>query len=186
MANRTANYTAFYVKEPFSETQLGAYSAKDFCYYQMLKAWKENDSSFPFVDAHEKTYSVRDGSDWEATLKPRLHERLRTSANIVLFLSTTTANSRALREEINYGINSLGLPIIVIYPELKNKSDIHNGTDFTKTVKELWNNLPIFRDNKGEVPVLHIPMAKDLIAEALYNSDFRVATKGVSGDFYFG
>ena len=38
MANR--NYSAFYVSEPFSETKLGAYSAKDFVYYNMLRAWK--------------------------------------------------------------------------------------------------------------------------------------------------
>lgn len=36
MANR--NYSAFYVSEPFSETKLGAYSAKDFVYYNMLRA----------------------------------------------------------------------------------------------------------------------------------------------------
>lgn len=31
MANRTANYTAFYVKEPFSESNLGANATPDFC-----------------------------------------------------------------------------------------------------------------------------------------------------------
>lgn len=40
MAHRINNYSAFYVSEPFSETNLGAYSAKDFVYYNMLRAWK--------------------------------------------------------------------------------------------------------------------------------------------------
>ena len=49
MANRTANYTAFYVKEPFSESNLGANATPDFLYYNQLCAWKGADSSFPFV-----------------------------------------------------------------------------------------------------------------------------------------
>jgi hypothetical protein len=57
MANRTANYTAFYVKEPFSDSNLGANATPDFIYYNQLKAWKANDSSFPFIDAHAKSYN---------------------------------------------------------------------------------------------------------------------------------
>lgn len=49
MANRTGNYCAFYVAEPFNQNNLGANAAKDFCYYNLLKAWKAADLSFPFV-----------------------------------------------------------------------------------------------------------------------------------------
>ena len=35
-------------------------------------------------DSHDKTYNVRDGSDWEKTLKPRLRERLNCSSNFNL------------------------------------------------------------------------------------------------------
>lgn len=186
MKNRDANYSAFYVDEPFIVNGLRAYSAKDFCYYQILKAWKGIDSSFPFVDAHDKTYNVRDGSDWDKTLKPRLHERLSLSANVILFLSKNTKNSKALQEEINYAINTLGLPIIVVYPDYKTKEDIHNGTDFTTKIKLLWEKLPIFRDNKWKVPVLHIPISKELIYSALKDKDMRIATKGnIRGDFYY-
>ena len=87
MANRTGNYSAFYVKEPFSETNLGANATKDFLSYNLLRAWKGKDSSFPFVDSHDKNYNVRDGSDWEKTLKPRLQDRLNKSKNIILFLT---------------------------------------------------------------------------------------------------
>ena len=38
MANRTGNYSAFYVKEPFNETNLGAHTAKDFVSYNLLRA----------------------------------------------------------------------------------------------------------------------------------------------------
>ena len=100
MSYQNANYSAFYVSEPFSESNLGANSTHDFVYYNMLRMWKGEDNSFPFNDAHDKTYNVRDGSDWEKTLKPRLHTRLDNSKNIILFLSSITANSRALREEM--------------------------------------------------------------------------------------
>ena len=80
MSNRTANYAAFYVAEPFNESNLGANATPDFLYYNQLRAWKGADNTFPFVDAHAKTYNVRDGSEWE-TLKKRLHERLDASKN---------------------------------------------------------------------------------------------------------
>lgn len=35
MANRTGNYCAFYVAEPFNQNNLGANAAKDFCYYNL-------------------------------------------------------------------------------------------------------------------------------------------------------
>ncbi|EWC39946.1 TIR domain-containing protein, partial [Stutzerimonas stutzeri] len=101
MAYRNGNYTAFYVAEPFHPSSLGANATKDFQYYNTLRMWKGADATFPFVDSHDKTYSVRDGSDWEYTLKPRLRERLRNSKNIILILSSITTNSRALREEID-------------------------------------------------------------------------------------
>ena len=96
MAYRNGNYAAFYVDEPFNEANLGAHATKDFVYYNLLRAWKGADSSFPFIDSHEKNYDVRDGSDWEKTLKPRIRHRLANSKNIVLFLSSVTKYSGSL------------------------------------------------------------------------------------------
>lgn len=70
MSYNNGNYCAFYVQPPFNETSLGAHATKDFVYYSMLKAWKGSDSTFPFNNSHDKTYNVRDGSNWESTLKP--------------------------------------------------------------------------------------------------------------------
>ena len=131
------NYSAFYVSEPFSESSLGAHASKDFCYYNMLRAWKGSDSSFPFNNAHDTTYSVRDNSDWETTLKPRLRERLRNSKNLILFLSDYTSNSRALREEVDYAMNSLNLPVIVIYPDLKSKEEV--ASDIVNKIIQHFN-----------------------------------------------
>ncbi|MFB2744627.1 TIR domain-containing protein [Aeromonas veronii] len=184
MAYRNGNYSAFYVAEPFNASTLGAHATKDFCYYNMLRAWKGKEASFPFNDSHDKTYNVRDGSDWEKTLKPRLQERLRSSKNIVLFLSSSTVNSRALREEIDYGINNQGLPVIVIYPEYDSKASLLINGSLKQSVKNLWDKLPIFRDSMSKVPTLHIPNKKDIIEAALKDSNFMVATK-TSPDYYW-
>ena len=177
MAYRNGNYAAFYVAEPFDPSALGANATKDFQYYNLLRAWKGADSSFPFNDSHDKTYNVRDGSDWESALKPRLRERLRNSKNIVLFLSSITVSSRALREEIDYGINDQGLPVIVIYPEFDSKESLLANGGLKQSVKNLWDKLPIFRDSMKEVPTLHVPMKKELIKTALQDEGFMVGTK---------
>lgn len=177
MTYRNGNYTAFYVAEPFNASALGAHATKDFYYYNMIRMWKGADSSFPFNDSHDKTYNVRDNSDWEATLKPRLRERLRNSKNIILFLSSITANSRALREEIDYGINDQGLPVIVIYPEYDTKESLLTDGSLKQAVKNLWDKLPVFRDSMKNVPTIHIPLSKSLIEKSLRNENFMIATK---------
>lgn len=185
MAYRNGNYTAFYVAEPFNASALGAHATKDFCYYNMLRAWKGADSSFPFNDSHDKTYNVRDNSDWETTLKPRLKERLRNSKNIVLILSSNTVNSRALREEIDYGINNLELPVIVIYPEYDTKESLLTNGYLKQAVEKLWDNLPVFKDSMKIVPTLHVPLNKGIIASSLRNEDFMFATKTNPGIFRY-
>ena len=184
MANRTANYTAFYVAEPFDESNLGANATPDFLYYNQLRAWKAKDSSFPFVDAHAKTYNVRDDSEWE-TLKQRLHERLDASKNIVLFLSENTKNSKALREEIEYGINTKGLPVIVIYPDYSEKTDIAGKNGIKQQIKDLWDKLPKFRDSMGSVATIHVPYKKTLIEAALKDDKFKVSTMSDTKDYYY-
>lgn len=187
MAYRNGNYSAFYVSEPFSESSLGAHATKDFVYYNMLRAWKGGDSTFPFNDSHNKNYNVRDSSDWETTLKPRIRERIRNSKNIILFLSSLTKSSRAIREEIDYGINNQGLPVIVVYPEYGEKSDIINcqTETFRKQITDLWDKLPIFRDSMHNVPTMHIPNKKILIRSALNDNDFMVASKCKAGTYFY-
>lgn len=181
MAYRNGNYSAFYVDEPFSENNLGANSTPDFTYYNLLRAWKGAESTFPFIDSHDKAYNVRDDSDWEKTLKPRLHSRLDNSKNIILFLSSITTYSRALNEEMDYGIKECGLPVIVIYPEY---SDIVDSKgNIKRQIKDLWDNLPKFRDNRSSVAVLHIPKKKEIIRSALNDERFMVKTMTKPGDY---
>ena len=185
MAYRNGNYAAFYVATPFKETNLGAHCTRDFCFYNMLRMWKGKDSSFPFNDSHQKNYNVRDDSDWERTLKPRLHERLRNSKNIILFLSSITKNSTALREEIDYGINVCGLPVIVVYPDYSKRSEITYRGTFRQQIVELWDKLPVLRNNMLKVPTLHIAFNKRDITIALFNESFMINTKTSCDRFYF-
>ena len=187
MAYRNGNYSAFYVNEPFNESNLGAHATRDFVSYNLLRAWKGADSSFPFIDSHNKNYNVRDGSDWEQTLKPRIRDRISNSKNLILFLSSITKNSRALREEIDYGINTKSLPVIVVYPEYGEKSDIINCSSKTirQQIKNLWDKLPIFRDSMRKVPTMHVPNKKSFIKKALEDEDFAVSTKCDPGVFFF-
>nr|WP_218645390.1 TIR domain-containing protein [Pseudomonas sp. K5002] len=185
VAYRNGNYCAFYVSEPFNASTLGAHATRDFNYYNMLKAWKSLDASYPFNDSHAKTYSVRDGSNWETTLKPRLRERLQASKNIVLILSGKTFESRAVKEEIEYGIENQGLPVIVIYPDYSEKSDLVTNGELKSEIKALWNKTPTFKSLKAKVPVLHVPMKKDLIKNALELSEFTISGKTGTGDFWF-
>ena len=187
MAYRNGNYSAFYVAEPFREGNLGAHATRDFVFYNLLRAWKARDSSLPFVDSHEKNYNVRDGSDWERTLKPRIRGRLRNSTNMILFLSTITKNSRALREEVDYGINSMELPVIVVYADYSEESDIIGCESKTikKQIKDLWDKLPKFRDSMPNVPTLHVPNKQSLIKKALQSDDFKVQTKGKPGVVFY-
>lgn len=183
---RNGNYTAFYVSEPFKSTNLGANTAKDFYCYRLLQAWSEKYADFNFIDSHEKNYNVRDGSSWEYTLKPRLHDRLKRSKNIILFLSSITRHSAALNEEIDYGIKKLGLPVIVVYPEYKLKTDIYDYSkrEFKKHIRDLWDRLPRFRDSMQMVPTIHMPMDYELIKAALENKDFMIQSKA-DADIYW-
>ena len=187
MLYKNANYAAFYVKEPFSESALGAYATHDFCYYSLLQAWNARDPSFNFIDAHETTYNVRDDSEWD-TLKQRLHERLNNSKNIILFLSSCTKNdSLALNEEMEYGILKKKLPVIVVYPDFKDLCDIYDWfTSSTQEVLNLWNRLPAFRDNMDQVPTLHIPYKQELIKRAINDIKFDlIAAMSTPGKYSY-
>lgn len=187
MANRIGNYCAFYVTQLGNDSNLAFNAVKDFVYYNMLRAWKGNDSTFPFTDSHGANYNVRDTSDWETTLRPRLRDRINKSQNLIFFLSKDTKNSKAVREEINHAINVNEIPIIVVYPDFKDKSDIINCGSKTlkKNIIDMWEQVPIFKESKSKVPVLHLPYKKELIRRALSNQDFRFSTKTKPNDYFY-
>ena len=88
---------------------------------------------------------------------------------------------------MDYGINNQSLPVIVVYPDFREKSDIIECSkkEIRHQVKNLWDKLPIFRDSKYQVPTLHIPNNKELIKKALLNTDFMVGSKGKASDHFY-
>lgn len=58
------------------------------------------------------------------------------------------------------------------------------NSSMKQSVKNLWNNLPIFRDSMSKVPTLNVPIKKDIIEMALANKDFMLATKAIP-DYYW-
>lgn len=91
-------------------------------------------------------------------------------------MSSNTRSSKALREEIEYGACILGLPIIVVYPELDN-NDIVENDNISLKVKMLWNKLPILGTAMENVPTIHIPMKKESLHHALSDSELTIQGK---------
>ena len=84
-------------------------------------------------------------------------------------------------------MNTKGLPVIVVYPDYRNKSDIIicDSDNIRKQIRDLWNKVPKFRDSMKSVPTLHVPNQKALIRKALQDDDFKVQTKCGPGVFFY-
>ena len=93
---------------------------------------------------------------------------------MILILSENTKQSKALREEIVYGIDALELPVIVAYPNIE---FVGHGTELSSKAVDLWDNLPTFRDRIEKVPTAHIPFKKEFFSKALTDPRFSVVTK---------
>jgi hypothetical protein len=106
---------------------------------------------------------------------------------MIFFLSNNTKNSQAVREEINHAININQIPVIVVYPDFKEKSDIINcgSNSIKKKIQDMWSQVPIFRDSKHKVPFLHIPLKKELIRAALSDPSFRFSTKAAPNYYFY-
>ena len=82
--------------------------------------------------------------------------------------------SRALCEEITYGIDECGLPVIVVYPELP---FVGCGNQLSQSALARWDNLECLKSRIGDVPTAHIPFKKEYITNTLNDSRFSVHTK---------
>lgn len=85
----------------------------DMRYYQLMKAWKQNDNtSFNFYDAHDIN-SARDTSQ-EESIKRQLRERMANSKAFVLLIGEHTKYlTKFVKWEIGLAIKK-GLPIICV------------------------------------------------------------------------
>lgn len=135
----------------------------DMKYYNLMKAWKENDNiAFNFHNAHEIN-NLRDGSS-EGQIKKKLRERLKDTKVLVLLIGEKTKNLyRYVRWEIEWAIEN-DIPIIAINLN-KNKSQ-----------DELCP--PILRDELA----IYIPFGQKIIDYALNNWPTRHAKHKKDGD----
>ena len=121
----------------------------DMKWYQLMKAWKENENiSFDFQNAHEIN-NLRDGSS-EETIKRKLRERLANTMVLVVLIGNNTKNLyKYVRWEIEYALEK-NIPIVAVNL---------NGT------KSIDYNLcpPIL---KNELAV-HIPFGQKIMDHAL-------------------
>jgi len=85
----------------------------DIHYYQLMKAWKQNDGfDFNFYDAHDLNYAY--DSSKEESIKAQLAERMRNSKLFILLVGEKTKNLRKFVPwEIEQAIKR-ELPIIVV------------------------------------------------------------------------
>lgn len=94
----------------------------DIKYYNLMKAWKENDKvSFNFHNAHDIN-NLRGWSS-EETIKRRLRERLSNTKVLVVLIGASTKNLyKYVRWEIEYAIEH-DIPIIGVNLNGKRRQD---------------------------------------------------------------
>lgn len=156
----------------------------DMKYYALLQAWNKAEKyDFQFSDSHKKTYSVRDTSLMEATLKPRLLERMSKSKNMLLILSESTSWNRGLLNyEIEKAVDYYKIPLIVAYPgktnvlygekrwyELYYEYMNYRSVLYRRPihVDKLWPKALSQRITNGTARCIHIPFKMELIDNAL-------------------
>jgi hypothetical protein len=138
---------------------------EDMAYYNLLKAWRDNENiDFNFYDAHDINIA-RDSSLTES-IKVQLRERMQNSKAILLLVGQKTKNIRGyIPWEIGYA-RYLKLPIVVANLNDKRRYDsnlcpaaIENGKGAVhisfeaKIIKHALNDYPAFH-NKDQAKVL--------------------------------
>lgn len=135
----------------------------DIKYYNLMKAWKENDNiAFDFYNAHDIN-NLRDGSS-EEQIKEKLRERLQNTKVIVILIGASTKNLyKYVRWEIDYAIE-------------KNISIIAINLNKSKTQDSLCPPLL-----KKELAI-YIPFGQKIIDYALNNWPSSHTTHKSNGD----
>ena len=167
MANRTGTYVAF---DGLGQTDP---TKSDFRYYGTIQAWASNNNiDFKYVDSHDKTSAVRDTSKI-ATLEARIQERLRSSKNMIVILSSDTRKSGSmLSYEIELAVDTYALPLIVTYPGYR---AIRNPSPMSGR----WPNALSTRINNASAKAIHLAFAKEPILDAI--GQFSVNSNDLTG-----
>jgi len=171
MAYRNGTYIAFHAGGTTDPT------ASDIKYYNMLKAWHSNDGmDFRFVNSHEKQSAVRDSSARE-TLRRSLKARLDGSKNMVLIVGPTTkSDTDWVPYEIEYAVDTCGIPIIVAYTG-------YGKVMAPRELSGLWPAALVARFNSGTLRAIHIPFRQAAIDCAI--GQFHLSNMPKNGELYY-
>lgn len=164
MAYRNGVYIAFAADGQTDPTK------SDIKYYNLLKAWDALKTiDFQFVNSHDKASACRDTSQ-AATIKASLRERLKNSKVMLLFVGNTTRfDTDFVPYEIEFGVDTCKLPIIVCYVD----SRARITGNIPDTLKSLWPKALANRINANSVKTIHIPLARKIVEQAISEIDIN-------------
>jgi hypothetical protein len=159
MAYRSGTYVAFHAEDSSDPTE------SDMKYYRLLQAWHEHDDiEFNLVNSHDKASAVRDTSE-RATLATSLRERLNNSRNMVLIVGQTTRFDRDwIPFEIEYAVDTCGIPLIAAYPDYQSITD-------PGALSGLWPDSLAQRIASGTAQVIHVAFRRLPIRAAVATYD---------------
>ena len=155
MSYRNGTYIAFHAEGKTDPT------ASDIRYYRMLKAWHEQDSvDFKFVNSHDKVAACRDSSSRQ-TIMRSLRLRLDNSKNMVFIVgSTTKDDTDFVPYEIQYSVDTCGIPIIVAYTGYETIME-------PAGMRSKWPKALAARIDASTVRAIHIPFKRRFIDMAI-------------------
>lgn len=143
----------------------------DIRYYNLMKAWKQNDNTdFNFYDAHELNNAL--DSSKEETIKRKLRERLNNTKIFVILLGEHTKNlTKFVKWEMEQAI-SMNLPIIIV--NLNGKKNIDSERYPSSTLRDYLT--------------INIPFGSKIMQYALENWENSFKShqlKGDTGAYYY-
>ncbi len=142
---------------------------EDIKYYNLLKAWKNNERfDLHFHNAHEINRIMHYSS--EDTIKRNLRERMKNSKLLVVLVGEKTKNlHRYVRWEMDIALQ-MNIPIIAVNINKKNRIDN--------------DRCPAILKNKT---VVHIPFTKEAIVHAMENwlNSYSAAVQKEQSNLYY-
>lgn len=155
MAYRNGTYVAFHAEGTPDPT------ASDIKYFNIMKAWHQNDDiEFRFVNSHDKVSAVRDSSRKE-TLRRSLADRLNNSKNFVLLVGPRTRlDVDWVPFEIKYAADNCKLPFIVVYTG-------YRTVLAPNALSSLWPTALRIRIEAGLVDAIHVPFQRNAIDRSI-------------------
>lgn len=102
-------------------------------------------------------------------------------ASVIIIFNSNRSFEYDVDAFINYAIFNK-VPIVAIYTNIINKSEIHDANTFSSKITSLWKCLPSFDNERFTVPTVHITLNE--LSMVVRNNDFEVGTNLEPSDYY--